>query len=136
MSTDISIVQSSFAAGEVTEAIQSREDLAKQHVAAKTIRNAIVTSIGSAKNRGGFKKVAEVNDSSLVISGEFNMKKEFMLSNKECVTIKNCIFYEYPPDTMWVEGNELIQGPKTIFANVDTIYVLNYDKTVIFPWGN
>jgi hypothetical protein len=58
------ITQQSFGGGEITSALQSREDLAKQHVSVKTALNAIITSIGSIKNRPGFEYIAEVEDST------------------------------------------------------------------------
>jgi hypothetical protein len=59
-----SIIQPSFAGGEITEALESRDDLAKQKVGLLTCRNAILTSTGSWKNRGGLKYIAEVEDST------------------------------------------------------------------------
>lgn len=61
---NLDIIQPSFAGGEVTEALQSREDLAKQHIALKTCKNAIVTSTGSVLNRAGTTLVSEVDDST------------------------------------------------------------------------
>ena len=60
----IPIIQQSFAGGRITEALQSREDLAKQHVALLECRNALITSTGSVENRAGFEFIAEVEDST------------------------------------------------------------------------
>ena len=77
----------------------------------------------------------EINDKSITISGSFNMYKEFLYPDSlESIMISNCNFYYYAPDTVWVLESETIQGSSIIFANVDTIYVLNYDKTVILPY--
>jgi hypothetical protein len=61
----LDVIQPSFAAGEVTQALQSREDLAKQQVALKTCKNAIITSTGSIINRAGTEMVAECDDSTV-----------------------------------------------------------------------
>jgi hypothetical protein len=56
------ITQQSFAGGEVTEALASREDLAKQHIGVQTCRNFLVTRTGSARSRGGLLKKENVYD--------------------------------------------------------------------------
>jgi hypothetical protein len=63
MGTRIDITQPSFAGGEITPALASREDLAKQQVSVETCRNLIVTRTGSVKKRGGLLKIARVQDS-------------------------------------------------------------------------
>jgi hypothetical protein len=60
------IIQQSFAGGQISEPLQSREDLAKQQIALLTLRNAIVSVTGSVKNRSGTKFIAEVEDSAKV----------------------------------------------------------------------
>lgn len=58
------IVQQSFAGGELTEALASREDLAKQHIGVQTCLNGFITGTGSFVGRGGLLMIAEVQDSS------------------------------------------------------------------------
>jgi Ubiquitin-activating enzyme E1 FCCH domain len=56
--------QKSFAAGELSPALQSRTDVAKYAIAARTLRNVCVRKDGGAFNRAGTKFVCEVKDSS------------------------------------------------------------------------
>jgi hypothetical protein len=64
MGTDIT--QQSFAGGEITEALASREDLAKQHIGLQTCLNFLITRTGSARGRGGLLKIENVYDDTEV----------------------------------------------------------------------
>jgi hypothetical protein len=59
-----SIVQPSFAAGEIAPALYGRVDLAKYQVALKTCRNFTVSPQGGVSNRPGTEFIAEVADSA------------------------------------------------------------------------
>ncbi len=59
-----SLIQPSFAGGELAPALAARVDLAKYHVGAKCMRNFFVQISGGAANRPGTRFVGRVKDSS------------------------------------------------------------------------
>ncbi len=59
-----SLIQPSFAGGELAPAMSARVDVAKYHVGARTLRNFFVHASGGASNRPGTKFVGRVKDSS------------------------------------------------------------------------
>ena len=58
----VSLIQASFAGGELAPALWGRVDLAKYHVGAKTLRNFFVNASGGASNRPGTAFVGRVKD--------------------------------------------------------------------------
>lgn len=98
------IIQPSFAGGEATEALQGREDLAKQHVAALTCRNGVISSTGTFKNRGGLKYIAEVKASSKIhrlMPFTFSRIDSYAVvwGDENARFIKNGAIIENPPST-------------------------------------
>ena len=59
-----SLIQPSFAAGELAPALAARVDLAKYHVGAKTLRNLFVHTAGGVSNRPGTLFVGRCKDSA------------------------------------------------------------------------
>jgi hypothetical protein len=59
-----SVIQNSYAGGEIAPALYGRTDLARYMNSLKTCRNFIAQQYGGAKNRAGFRFVAEVKDST------------------------------------------------------------------------
>jgi hypothetical protein len=60
----IPVIQSSFAAGELSPFLYGRVDLAKFHVGARTLQNFLVHAHGGVSNRPGTRFIGEVDDSS------------------------------------------------------------------------
>ena len=74
--------QQSFAGGEISPSLHNRIDLAKYHVAAKTLRNAHSLKHGGAGNRAGFQYVGDTGDHTVVarlIEFSFNTDQTYML---------------------------------------------------------
>jgi len=59
-----SLIQRSFASGEVAPALYSRTDFYKYQSGLKTLRNAYVKKHGGVENRPGFEFIGEVKDSA------------------------------------------------------------------------
>lgn len=76
------VIQRSFAAGELTPSLHSRVDLAKYATGLATCRNCIIQRHGGAMNRPGTTFMGEVKDSSKtvrLIPFEFNAQQTYML---------------------------------------------------------
>jgi hypothetical protein len=56
------IPQNSLAGGIISPSLAKREDLAKQQVGVADCRNMVITSIGSARNRGGLRRIDQVEN--------------------------------------------------------------------------
>jgi hypothetical protein len=81
MAKSASII-STFTAGEVTERLDGRTDLAKYKDSLKTLENGIVLPHGGIKSRGGFHYVADAKSSSLycrVVPFEFSVTQPYIL---------------------------------------------------------
>lgn len=77
-----SIMQKSFAGGELSPALYSRTDLAKYSIALRQCRNFYVMRHGGAQNRPGTKFIGEVKDSTKnvrLIPFVFNQSQTYML---------------------------------------------------------
>lgn len=77
-----SLIQPSFAGGELAPALWARVDLAKYHVGAKTLRNFFVNASGGASNRPGTAYVGRVKDGShpvRLIPFEFSTVQTYVL---------------------------------------------------------
>lgn len=77
-----SSIISTFTAGEVTDRLDGRVDLAKYKDSLKTLENAIVLPHGGFKSRGGFHYVANAKSNSLytrVIPFEFSVTQPYIL---------------------------------------------------------
>jgi hypothetical protein len=64
MPAPTSVIQRSFAGGELAPALHARADLARYITGARTIKNFLVRREGGVSNRAGFRWVDEVKDSS------------------------------------------------------------------------
>ncbi len=60
----LTILQPSFAGGELAPALAGRSDLAKNHIGAATLRNFFVLATGGAANRAGTRFVGRAKDST------------------------------------------------------------------------
>ena len=75
-----SLIQPSFAAGELAPALWARVDLAKYHVGAKTLRNFFVLPSGGASNRPGTQFVGQAANSAVrLIPFQFNVYQTYVL---------------------------------------------------------
>ena len=76
----------------------------------------------------------EVNDSTIIISGEFNLYKTIDYSGK-LLTIHNCNFTSIEPDTVWILKKEFAIGTNA-YVDADTVYVLNLNTpyTIVKKW--
>jgi hypothetical protein len=63
-----SVIQRSFAGGEISPQLNGRADQAKYATGLKTCRNAVVQKHGSVVNRAGFEYIATVKDSTKAVS--------------------------------------------------------------------
>ncbi|MGB0785832.1 MAG: ubiquitin-activating E1 FCCH domain-containing protein [Alphaproteobacteria bacterium] len=73
---------STFTAGEVTERLDGRTDLAKYKDSLKTLENGIVLPHGGIKSRGGFHFVAEAKSSSAkirLVAFEFSVTQPYII---------------------------------------------------------
>lgn len=75
-----SMIQPSFAAGELAPALWSRVDLAKYHVGSKTLRNFFVLPSGGASNRPGTQFVGQAANAAVrLIPFQFNVFQTYIL---------------------------------------------------------
>lgn len=77
-----SLVQRSFAAGEISPALYARTDFVKYQTGLRTLRNAYVLRHGGTQNRAGTKFLAEVKDSTkntILIPFIFSSSQAYML---------------------------------------------------------
>ncbi len=69
----------SFAAGELSDTLTGRVDLAKYAVGAKTLKNMIVHKHGGVSNRAGTEFVCDAHNPVRMIPFEFNTEQSYIL---------------------------------------------------------
>ena len=102
-------IQPSFAAGELAPSLDSRVDLAKYRVGARTMLNMLVHPHGGASNRPGTVFVCEAAGPARLIPFQFNVSQTYVLefSNLKMRVIKDGGLVLGQTETVLAEGTPI-----------------------------